>query len=228
MAKKLSNSDFAKKFDEIAHKFDSISNSYTLTRRCMEVLKHIRGRCLEVGAGTGNVIFYIKNKKDYILSDISPKMCRVAKQKHNVNVVCCDAENLSFQDETFDTILSLEVMYYLSNPENFIKEARRILKDRGNIVIVMANQDMKIYDNIRGMLRKLGISRMYFDDGVRSFMKLSDLKRLLTKNGFELKLEKKIVLLPSKTFHSINLLIEKIFLNYFCAFVFVVAEKTGK
>lgn len=230
LSKNFSNRDFAKKFDEIAGKFDLISNRYTLARRCKEALEYVHGKCLEVGAGTGNVFSYLKNegkkgKKDYILSDISLSMCRAAVQKHNASAVCCDAERLPFAGETFDAIISMEVIYYLQNPENFIKESRRLLRKNGKLVIIMANQDMKIYDQTRGFLRKMGVGRMYFDDGITQFMKLAKLQGILEKNGFRITSKKKIVIFPSRMLHGLNLLIEKTFLDYFCAFVLVAAEK---
>ena len=228
MEKKLSNRGFAKKFDEIAGKFDSISNPYTLARRCREALAHVKGRCLEVGAGTGNVASYMGDKKNYILSDISIGMCRVASKNQHASAVCCDAESLPFSPDSFDSIVSLEVVYYLNNPESFIKEARRVLREKGKLIIIMANDDMKIYDGMRKALRKLGISNMYFDDGITSFMKLKELQKLLAKNGFKTTLSKKIVMFPLKMLHNVNLIVEKTFLKNLCAFVFVVAEKTGK
>ena len=155
-------------------------------------------------------------------------MCRIASKNHHANAVCCDAENLPFSSNSFDSIVSLEVVYYLNNPESFIKEARRVLKKKGNLIIIMANDDMKIYDGIRKILRKLGISNMYFDDGVTSFMKLRELQKLLAKNGFKAILTNKIVMFPSKSLHKVNLIVEGTFLKNLCVFVFVVAEKTGK
>jgi|SRR3989338_3476158 len=226
--KKLSNREFAKIFDSVAEKFDEISNTYTVLRRYNEIIKSVKGNCLEVGAGTGNMISLTKNKKDYLLSDISFKMCKVSKQKYHCNTVCCDAEKLPFSDNTFDTIISSETIYILDHPQYFVKEAFRVLKDKGILIITVANQDMIIYDRVRAVLRSIGLSNMYFDDGVRSFMKLSELKNLLNKNKFRIKIEKKIILFPFKHLHRLNLMIEKTFLSYFSIFNLIVAEKVSK
>ena len=59
---KLSNRDFARSFDSVAETFDSITNTYTSPRRYREIIKYVKGRCLEVGAGTGSII--PKNNKN--------------------------------------------------------------------------------------------------------------------------------------------------------------------
>ena len=226
--KKLSNREFAKRFDSVAEKFDEISNTYTVLRRYNEIIRFVKGNCLEVGAGTGNIISLTKNKKNYFLSDISFKMCKVSKRKYHCNVVCCDAEKLPFSDNAFDTIISSENIYILNHPQYFIKEAFRVLKNKGILVITAANQDMIIYDRIRAMLRSIGLGSMYFDDGVRSFIKLSELKNLLNKNKFRVKTEKKIILFPFKNLDYFNRVLEKTFLSYFSIFNSIVAEKVSK
>jgi ubiquinone/menaquinone biosynthesis C-methylase UbiE len=221
---KLPNREFARIFDEVAHQFDNLSNPYTLERRYKDISEFTNGDCLEVGAGTGSLIAGSKRKSKHVLSDISLNMCKVSGKKYNCNVVCCDAEKLSFRDKSFDTIISSEMIYYLNDPEGFIRESSRILRPKGTLVIMMANQDMKIYDKARKLLRKIGMKKMYFDDGIESFMKLKDLRKMLDKE-FRVKKIKKIVVFPTKLLHAANIAIEKTFLKHLCAFVLVVAEK---
>lgn len=225
---KLSNREFAKRFDSVATKYDNMLNPYAVFRRYNEIMKFVKGKCLEVGAGTGRAISNNKIKNNYILLDISLKMCEVSKKKYESNVVCCDAEKLPFANNTFDTIISSESIHYLNHPENFIKEANRVLKNGGVLIFSFANQDMIIYDKIRTMLRLIGLNKTYFDDGIRSFIKFSELKKLLDKYKLRIRISKKIILFPFKSLHYLNLIIEKTFLNYFCIFNFVVADKVSK
>lgn len=222
---KLSNDEFRKRFDEIAPVYSEILSPYVLYRRSFELLRFAQGKILEVGAGTGNVTAFLNDFTNVTLSDISERMCETAKKKYNCRVVCCDAENLKFQDGTFDTVIASEVIYYLDHPEFFIKEAFRVLKKGGRLLISSANDDMRIYDIIRNLIRALGFKHMYFDDGNRNFMKLKTLNKLLTRNDFIVKKAEKIAPIPSKLFHKINLVLEHTFLNYFGAFIIVIAEK---
>lgn len=223
--KKLSNKEFAERFDSVAEKYDSILNPYAVFRRYNEIKKFVKGKCLEIGSGTGIAVSYTDGKNNYVLSDISFKMCNASKKKYKSKVICCDAEKLPFADNSFETIVSSEVIHYLNSSENFIKEANRVLKNHGLLVISAANQDMVIYDKIRSMLRIIGLNKMYFDDGLRSFIKISELRKLLVKHKFKVKIWKKFLFFPFRSLHKLNLVIEKTFLNYFCAFNLIVAEK---
>lgn len=225
MMNKLSNAEFAKKFDAVAEIYDEITNLYAVERRVGETLKYLHGSCLEVGAGSGNLARRIPDKSNYIFSDISPRMCEIASGKNGYKVVCCDAENLPFENNSFETVVSLEVIYYLNNPVKFIREAYRVLKPGGNVVICMFNDDTRIYNHFRHIMRKLKISRSFFDDGADRSLRLDYLKRSLIENRFEIMDIKKMILIPDERFHRLNLILEKTFLNWFSIFVFIAARK---
>lgn len=46
-----------------------------------------------------------------------------------------DAQELPFQDATFDVVLLLEAIYYLPHAEKFMAEARRVLRPDGILFI---------------------------------------------------------------------------------------------
>lgn len=46
-----------------------------------------------------------------------------------------NAENIQYDDETFDTIILGEIIEHLYNPENVLKEVRRVLKPEGIVII---------------------------------------------------------------------------------------------
>lgn len=50
--------------------------------------------------------------------------------------MCFLAEELPFQDETLSTILMVNVLHHIPNPENFFSEAQRCLKPGGKILFI--------------------------------------------------------------------------------------------
>jgi SAM-dependent methyltransferase len=50
-----------------------------------------------------------------------------------------DAQDLPFEDGSFDVILLLEAIYYLPEPDRFVAEARRVLRDGGVVFVCSAN-----------------------------------------------------------------------------------------
>jgi ubiquinone/menaquinone biosynthesis C-methylase UbiE len=223
--KKQENQTFAKRFDTVADKYVDISNDYTSTRRIKEALKFLKGRTLEVGGASGNLVKFIKDKSKYVLSDISPKMCEVAKRKYDCNVVCCDAEKLPFKAKEFDSIVSLEVIYYLKNPINFIKESYRVLDNDGVLVISTFNDKMRFYNWLRHMMRLFNLGGTFFDDGIKRFMNEKKLKRMLLRQGFEIVKIKKIMIFPFGSLHRLNKILEKTFLKVFGTFIIIIAKK---
>ena len=73
---------------------------------------------------------------------------RLNAQNYNVDVdfVSMDVQNLQFEDDTFDLIISRNVTWNLQEIENFFKGCRRILKKDGRMVYFDANWYLYLYD----------------------------------------------------------------------------------
>ena len=202
--KKLSNLEFKKKFDSVAKTYEKISNSYTIDRRSESFKTDSSELILETGSGTGIISELID--KSIICTDIS-----------------CDAEKLPIRNDILDGILSTEMIYYLNNPQDFLKNSYDALKNNAKLMITVFNQDMKSVDSIRSFLRIFD-KNQYFDDGQRDFINTNHLKEILENNNFEIISIEKKVIFPFKSLHKLNLYLEKSRLNYFCYFVIIEAK----
>jgi len=82
------------------------------------------GRTLEIGAGIGNLP---EKLPDVIGSDIQfgPWLDLVA-----------DAQRMPFGDSTLGNIVMVDVLHHIEHPLNFFREAARVLKPGGRIVMV--------------------------------------------------------------------------------------------
>lgn len=225
MLNKPSNSEFSKIFDSIAPEYDIILNNYAGSRRIEFIKRHAKGKCLEVGAGSGEISKALLSNHEVVATDISPKMVDVIKKKLKIETAVCDAEKLPFKNSSFDTVIAAELIYYLDHPESFIKESFRVLKGRGRIIITSASKITEFYDKIRTFLRKFGFSSMYFEDPNRTFMSTKEINKLLTNNGFKIKKTQMAILLPFKSFDQINRFMEKTLLRNLCSFIFIYAER---
>lgn len=225
MYHKPSNKEFRKAFDSIAENYDQVTNSYAVKKRIEFIQKYAKGRCLEVGAGTGEISKALLSKHKVVATDISPKMVNEIKKKLKIKAYVTDAQKLPFDDSSFDTIIAAEVIYYLDDPERFIQESHRTLKKKGRILLTSASKITEFYDRIRAFLRKLGFSSMYFADPNRQFMTTNKIKKLLEEKGFKIKNTEMAIILPFKTFDRLNRLLEKTLLKHLCSFIFIWAEK---
>lgn len=104
---------------------------------------------LEVGAGNG--LFWLDAMKIYpndikvTLSDYSPGMMRAARQKlkkfNNFNFCIEDIEKLSFDDASFDFVLSHFMLYHVNSVTSAIKEMIRVLKPQGSCGIILPDNN---------------------------------------------------------------------------------------
>src|SRR3989304_4036293 len=100
-----------------------------------------KGRVLEVGAGTGKNLPYYPERAFVVASDLSPGMLARAGEKARdrsgaVRFVVTDAEDLAFRDGAFDTVLATCVFCTVPDPVRGLREARRVLKDGGEVILL--------------------------------------------------------------------------------------------
>lgn len=85
--------------------------------------KYVFGRTLDLGAGSAKYREIIKEKtSDYVTFDMAPGP--------NIDVVG-DALNLPFEDRSFETIVSTQVLEHVEKPWLVVKEIHRVLKPGG-------------------------------------------------------------------------------------------------
>ncbi|CAD7767201.1 MAG: Ubiquinone/menaquinone biosynthesis C-methyltransferase UbiE [Candidatus Argoarchaeum ethanivorans] len=100
---------------------------------------------LDVGTGPGIIAFLLAELgHDVTGVDLSEEMLRKAMENAthfdlSVEFTPGDAENLPFEDGSFDAVVNRHVLWTLPNPEKAIAEWRRVLKTGGKIVIVDGN-----------------------------------------------------------------------------------------
>jgi len=100
-------------------------------------------RILEVGVGTGLSLPYFRKDAEVTGIDVSAEMLdkarrRVARRKlaHVKELIEMDADEMSFEDNSFDAVLALYVASVVPSPARFAAEMRRVCRPGGTIVIV--------------------------------------------------------------------------------------------
>src|SRR4029453_13474580 len=99
------------------------------------------GRSLEVGAGPG---YFSPNMPqggygdDAVCTDISPGMldalqANARRLELDVSTVACDAEELPFEDESFDLVFGHAVLHHLPGLDRAFGEFRRVLRPGGRV-----------------------------------------------------------------------------------------------
>jgi len=92
---------------------------------------------VEIGVGTGRFASSLNIK---IGIDPSISMLRIAK-KRKINLVRAVSEDLPFLDSSIDFLLMNTVLCYVNDPIRSIREARRVLRPNGKLIIGMIDGD---------------------------------------------------------------------------------------
>ena len=103
------------------------------------LLARARGRVLEIGAGTGlNLDHYGPEVTDLVLTEPAEPMARRLREKLSGRreVVEVGAEQLPFEDDSFDTVVSTLVLCTVRDQERAIAEIRRVLKPDGRLLLL--------------------------------------------------------------------------------------------
>ena len=64
-----------------------------------------------------------------------------AHYTQRVPLLCADAQALPFAAASFDLVLAFEAIYYLKQPQCFLREANRLLRKDGTLLIGTSNPD---------------------------------------------------------------------------------------
>lgn len=117
--------------NKIKNRYNRISKVYDLIEKPMEAMmmdnwrkelfKEIEGKkILEVGVGTGKNLQYYSSDKEVTGIDFSEKMLSKAKyrseHKENITLMEMNAENMSFEDNAFDTVATSCVFCSVPEP----------------------------------------------------------------------------------------------------------------
>ena len=137
-----------------------------------ELLKKIRPGTLNLSLGSGPYPYI----KDSVLIDYSEKMLENVLIKYKKKIIH-DIQKIPwpFEDNQFDTITAVFIVNYLKNLKSIFKEARRILKPKGKIIIV---QSAKQIGN-------------FYQQAEKKQYKPEEIIKILKQLNFKTKLEKK-------------------------------------
>ena len=108
-----------------------------------ELVKHVHGNVLEIGAGTGaNILFYPKNGIELTLSEPDKHMRTQLEEKvkdqglDHVTISSHTIEKSHRPDATFDCVVSTLVCCSVPNLASAFSEIKRILKPDGYFIFL--------------------------------------------------------------------------------------------
>jgi SAM-dependent methyltransferase len=177
---------------------------YAVQRRGVEDVYRditITGRCLDVGGGEGLLRAFLSRQQEYI--SIDPYL-EVVKEPRSpdykqvypfvdepLNFLAAFAEHLPFLSRSFDVVHMRSVIDHLLNPELALREAFRVLKEDGSLIVGLyvkggksgrVDLPRRSKDLVKAVLAATGFSR--FKDSHMWHPTYGELCGLITDSGF--------------------------------------------
>jgi ubiquinone/menaquinone biosynthesis C-methylase UbiE len=129
---------FAATYDRMSRKNEELG-----VRALREgLLADAGGRVLEIGGGTGaNLPFYNGAVESLVLTEPEPNMLRRLQRKTReqaplAKVLRAPAEDLPFEDASFDTVVSTLVLCGVDDQSRALREIRRVLRPGGRLLFL--------------------------------------------------------------------------------------------
>jgi SAM-dependent methyltransferase len=128
--------------------YDNLAAEYARHRRTYPgLVEHIleysgvtaASAVLELGCGTANHLAAIRRSSGATCWGVDPSaqmLEKAAEHPEDLNLRQGSAEELDFPDQTFDLIMSVDVVHYIREPFRYFKRAFAALKPGGHIVTV--------------------------------------------------------------------------------------------
>ncbi|MBM3200013.1 class I SAM-dependent methyltransferase [Candidatus Woesearchaeota archaeon] len=140
----LNDQNLKEKCDMFAPYYDTseyLSEILGIRKLRKNLVRSANGRVLELGIGTGKNLPYYPDSCEIVGIDFSSEMLKIASKRANrlnkkISLYLMNCENLSFLDNSFDTIVdSFNLCTYI-HPLRVLEETKRICKDNGKILFL--------------------------------------------------------------------------------------------
>ena len=129
---------FALTYDRMSRRAEEAGLSALRER----LLADTAGSVLEIGGGTGaNLRFYNGNLESLVITEPEPPMLRRLQRKADdqapqATVLRAPAEDIPFEDASFDVVVSTLVLCGVDDQARALREVRRVLRPGGRLLFI--------------------------------------------------------------------------------------------
>jgi ubiquinone/menaquinone biosynthesis C-methylase UbiE len=206
-------------YNTIAEDFDSIMNMYDTNRRIGVIFDDFLGdeplkdkTFLDAGCGTGLFTkVAVARGANITAIDIAPKLVELTKKKNpTINALEASLLQLPFADNSFDYVISSDVIEHTTDPYAATRELIRVLKPNGKICITVPNRTFWYFS-----VKIANFFKMRDYQGFENWVHYNEFRKFLIKNNITINNYKGVHLFPfffpflNPTLHKIDKKVDK-------------------
>jgi ubiquinone/menaquinone biosynthesis C-methylase UbiE len=152
-------------------------------------------KALDIGTGPGTIPLHLArlhSGSSTIGLDISLEMLEKAlihreKMGMRMPLTAADGESLPFKDNSMDVVASLFSLHHMDHPGRLFREADRVLKPEGSLLIIDFRRDMSkglflVLNTFWQTMFFFSAGKTGFRDSVRSAWRPQELENILNEN----------------------------------------------
>src|SRR5213083_1339553 len=130
-------------------------------------------RAVEIGCGLGtDGVRFAKAGADYTGVDLTDAAIELARKRFELSGLrgelrVSDAENLDFDDESFDLVYSHGVLHHTPDIEAAVREIHRVLKPGGRAIVMLYHRGSYNYRIGIRVLRRAGAGLLKSESGIK-------------------------------------------------------------
>ncbi len=185
-------------YNGFADVFDQQMNLYDVEKRLRVIYKefldgqNLAGKLLlDAGCGTGKFSLAATDRGASVYSlDIGQRLLKKTHEKCSSVLIAADVQQIPFADESFDFVVSSEVIEHVIEPEKAIHEMCRVLKRGGYLALTTPNKRWHFAVRIANALKL----RPY--KGYENWISWGALRQIIREEGMEILLQRGFHLFP--------------------------------
>ena len=123
------------------------------------LVKRLRGRCLDVGCGIGDMLLH---RPDTVGVDVNARTVAFCRSR-GAQAVQMEPDRLPFDARSFDSVLMDNVLEHIADPGPLLGEVRRVLRPGGRLLVGVpgrrgwdSDADHKVFYDEAGLSARVG------------------------------------------------------------------------